>query len=146
MPYSTFSTPVNASLTTLWKILLEKLEDPRSYIADVEEVNFFEKNENGMLREIKVRGTLVKERITINEQVREIKSTLVDHPLFSGYLLNKIDIPTENSSDPLILTFSRNWHPLNEEAEKVNEAELAAHMQQVLLQTKKLAEQHDENQ
>lgn len=146
MPYSTFSSPVNASLTTVWKILLEKLENPRSYIADVEEVNFFEKNENGMLREIKVRGTLLKERITINEQVREIKSTLVDHPLFSGYILNKIYLPTENSSDPLILTFSRNWHPLNEEAENINEAELAAHMQQVLLQTKKLAEQHDENQ
>ncbi|MEG4207186.1 DUF1857 family protein [Microcoleus sp. Pol7_A1] len=145
MPHSTFSSPVNASLTTLWKILVEKLENPRSYIPDVEEVNFYEQNENGMLREIKVRGMILKERITINEQAREIKSTLVDHPLFSGDIFNKIELPSKNSSDPLILTFSRDWYPLNEEAEKVNEAELAAHMQQVLLHTKKLAEEHDGN-
>ncbi|MDF5719651.1 MAG: DUF1857 family protein [Rhizonema sp. PD37] len=80
---------MNASVTTFWKILLEKLDNPRSYIADVEEVDFLEKHENGMLREIKVRGLLMKERITINEQVREIKSTLVDHPLFQDILLTK---------------------------------------------------------
>ncbi|AFZ15512.1 hypothetical protein Cri9333_4734 (plasmid) [Crinalium epipsammum PCC 9333] len=146
MPQSTFSIPVNASLTTLWKILLEKLENPKSYIADVEDVKFFEKNENGMLREIKVRGKIVKERITINEQAREIKSTLVDHPLFSGDIFNKIDLPAQNSSNHLILTFSRDWYPLNEEAKKVDEAELAAHMEQVLLHTKNLAEQHEGNQ
>ncbi|MDF5719650.1 MAG: hypothetical protein PUP91_03980 [Rhizonema sp. PD37] len=46
----------------------------------------------------------------------------------------------------MILTFIRNWHPLNEEAQKVNEAKLAACVQQALLQTKELVEQHDENQ
>ena len=148
MPYFTFSSPVNASFQTLWGMLLDKIENPQRYITSVEETKVLERYENGILREMKAPGLHLKEKITVDEAVREIKFTLVEHPDFSGEIINKVEITEPGKSgEPLILTFTQNWQPLNESAaSKINEEEMAEAIKKTVLHTKQLAEEQDGNQ
>ncbi|MBD2043721.1 AtaL-like protein [Microcoleus sp. FACHB-672] len=144
MPYTTFTSPVTASLETLWGMLVDKVENPQRYITEVEEVNVIEKYEDGILREMKLPKMQLKERITINEEAREIKFTLAGHPLFSGEIINKIDSPLyDKSGDTLMLTFTQNWQALNEEAGQINQEEMAQTIKNAVLHLKQLAEEKD---
>lgn len=145
MPYFTFSSPVNASFETLWGMLLDKIENPHRYITSVEETKVLERYDNGILREMKAPGLHLKEKITVDEQAREIKFTLVEHPLFSGEIINKVDIPDRGKSgEPLILTFTQNWEPLHESAaSQINPEQMAETIKNAVIHTKQLAEQQD---
>lgn len=133
-----FSTPVNASMEKLWTLLVDKIENPQRYVKSVEKSQVLEKYQDGILREMEAGGMKLKERITVDETNREIKYTLVDNALFSGEVINKIDVSeTENS---LILTFTQNWQPLNAQSQKVSEEEMAQTIKKVVLYIKELAE------
>jgi len=68
----------------------------------------------------------------------------VDHPFFTGDIINRV-IPVSNNhpDDPLILTFTLDWKPFNEEAQKISPEEVTQTIQQAVLETKNLAEQQD---
>lgn len=147
MPYTTFTSPVNASFETLWGMLVDKVENPQRYIPEVEAVNILERYEDGILREMKLPGMQLKERITINEEAREIKFTLAGHPLFAGEIINKIDTPLhDKSGNSLMLTFTQNWQALNDEAGQMNSEEMAQTIKKAVLHLKELAEEKDGNQ
>lgn len=139
MHYTTYSATIEAPFARLWAMLIDKVEHPQRYIAAVEEVKILDKSERGILREMKIPGAILKEIITIDEAAREIKFTLVDHPLFAGDIINKVDLPA-NSGEPLTLTFTQNWQPLNAEAEKVDPAPMAQAIKNAVLHMKELAE------
>ncbi|MFB8787367.1 MAG: AtaL-like protein [Potamolinea sp.] len=144
MPYATFSSPVNASFETVWGMLLDKIENPQRYITAVEETKVLQRYDNGILREMRIPGMQLKERITVTEEAREIKFTLVEHPLFSGEIINKVEFPSqEDSGESLILTFTQNWQPLNEEAENLKEAKMQETIKNAVLHMKELAEERD---
>lgn len=144
MPYTTFSSPVNASFKTLWGMLLDKIENPQRYISEVEEIKVLEQDDKGILREMKLPGMQLKERITVDEQRQEIKFTLVEHSLFSGEIINHVECPVNKTSgDPIILTFTQDWQPLNEDAQKMDVSEMAQTIKKAVLHLKDLAEAQD---
>lgn len=144
MPHVKFSNSVNASLETVWNLLLDKIENPKRYIAAIEESKILDRADDGVLREMRTPKMIVKERITVDEQAREIRFTLVDHPLFTGQTINRVVPPSnDRPDDPLTLTFTLDWEPSNQEAQKITQAEVAQTIQHALLDTKRLAEQQD---
>jgi len=144
MIQASFSSPVNASLQTLWNLLLDKIENPGRYIAGVEESKILSRDENGVLREMRTCERIIKEKITVDEQAREVRFTLVDHPLFSGQVINKIIPPLNNhSTNPPTLNFTLNWEPANEEVQKNSQEELTQMIHDAVLHTKSIAEQQE---
>ncbi|MGB3206321.1 MAG: AtaL-like protein [Crinalium sp.] len=136
-----FSTPVNASIDQVWTLLVDKIENPQRYVKSVEKSQVLEKYQDGVLREMEVGGMKLKERITVDEANREIKFTLVDNALFSGEIINKIDVfEPENT---LTLTFTQNWQPLNAEAQKIYDKEMTQAIKNAVLHTKDLAQQQE---
>ncbi len=90
MPYATYKTNVNSSVKTLWDLLMDKIENPQRYVPGVVSVKILSKNGKEVLREMASDSFTVTEKITWNEETKEIIFTLVDHPLFRGRVINKI--------------------------------------------------------
>lgn len=65
MPY-TFSSPVNASVETIWSLLVDKIENPQPYVPEVEESRVLERYEDGIMREMITPLMSAKERIRVN--------------------------------------------------------------------------------
>jgi hypothetical protein len=140
MPYTTFSIPVNASIKTLWDILLDKVENPGKYISEVKKSQIINKYHDGVLREMKTEKMTIKERITLDEQAREIIFTLVEHPLFTGYIINKIILHPNNV---LMLTFILDWCYSSDKSKKISQDELTQMLRQGVLDTKRIAEEQE---
>lgn len=138
MPQASYSSPVNSSLTILWNLLLDKIENPQKYISEVKESKIIEKTPNGVIREMQTSKLKLLEKITVDETAKEVCFTLIDHPVFTGSVINKIDIPA-NDGEPLLLTFSLNWQP-KDPAFVENNTEIAEMIKQAVLHTKALAE------
>ncbi len=138
MSQASYSSPVNSSVTILWNLLLDKIENPQKYISDVKESKIIEKTPNFVIREMQTSKLQLLEKITVNETTREVCFTLIDHPVFTGSVINKIDIPAKDG-EALLLTFSLNWQPKNPELVE-NNTEVAEMIKQAVLHTKALAE------
>ena len=143
MLHATFSSPVHASLTTVWGLFMDKVENPGRYIKAVKASQVLERYDDGILREMKTDKMTVKERISIDEQAREVKFTLVDHPLFTGETINKVILPPYNQPEgALIVIFELQWEPRTEESENiVTQEEINAVTQHAVLDLKSIAEQ-----
>ena len=125
MLYSTFSNPVDAPVDRIWSFLLDKMERPHSYIPyEVEDYKIWERYDNGILREVKTAQMHLKEKTTVDEQTGKITFTLVDHPLFSGQLINQVTPPPKDDPDSLpILTYTFDLKPKSDRAEQQEQAQ-----------------------
>ena len=145
--YITFSTPVNASSSTVWNVLLDKIENPERYNPEAQDYKILERHGNQVLREMKALNVTIKERITWDEKTREIRHTLVNNPLFVGQAVNAVVRPASNNPNDLpIITFTLDWEPYNEEGRHVAQeiqAKLAQAVPQAVLNSKTVAEQRD---
>src|SRR3954447_11182307 len=92
-----FSTPIHACLDTVWNILLDKIEHPEKYIPGVSGTKILERYTDGFLREIDANGLVLRERVTIDREAGEITFDVVEHPLFSGRMINRV-VPTARQS------------------------------------------------
>ena len=122
MPKIDYYVPVDASLQTIWNVLLDRIEHPDRYLAGLESFSFPEGNEEYAIREVIMNGQPLRERITIDERQGEIRYQLLDHPLFAGDVFNALIPPDEN--DPKakpVVQFRMDWRPLNAEATLVEE-------------------------
>jgi len=142
------SSPVNASLETVWNLFLDKVENPGRYIKAVRQSTVLERYDNGVLREMKTDKMTIKERITIDEKAREVTFTLVDHPLFTGATTNRIVPPRSNRpEEPLTVVFDLQWEPRTPESEKiVTREEVNAITHHAVLDLKQIAEQQQASQ
>jgi ketosteroid isomerase-like protein len=125
MLYSTFSNPVNATIDRIWSFLLDKMEQPHPYIPyEVEKYRIWERYDDGILREIKTAEMHLTEKTTVDKQTGKITFTLVDHPLFTGQMINQVTLPPDNSSDSLpILTYTLDLKPKSDRAEQQKQAQ-----------------------
>ena len=116
--YGTFSTPINATVETVWDVLLDKMQNPAPYIPYVvEEFKILERYDNGILREIKTPAMHMKEKVTVDKQAGKITFTLVDHPLFTGELSNQVTpAPSGNSGVLPIVTYTMDVKPTSDKA------------------------------
>ncbi len=136
-----FSTDVYASLQIVWQLLLDKIEKPQNYNSDIGEVKILERYDDGLLREFRTQGIVIKERVTINEARGEVSFFIVEHPLFFGQVINRV-VPSSVQSPvaPQVFTIVVDWGPKNEGAEVIIRAELPAQVQLEVLSLKNTAE------
>jgi len=127
---------VSSSLEKLWNLLLEKVEHPDRTIKEVQEVQVLERLSDGILRRMKALDMVITERIVIDESKKEIIFTLIDHPKYNGYFINRIR-ELENGS--LELTYVQDWESKSGASEQ-NELEFQEIMKNAVLKMKEMAE------
>jgi Domain of unknown function (DUF1857) len=137
-----FSAKVHATRETVWQLLVDKVEKPAGYIPGVTDVKIVERYDDGVLREVRTQGMVMKERVTLDEAHGEVRYLLLEHPLFSGQVINRV-VPTsvQNPVAPVVLTISLDWGPKDESAEKIIQTELPAQIQREVLSLKERAEE-----
>ena len=117
MPKIDYYVPVDASLQTIWDVLLDRIEHPDRYLSGLESFTFPEGNEDYAIREVIMSGQPLRERITINERQGEVRYELVDHPLFAGDVYNALIPPdSDDMRAKPIVQFRMDWRPLSPEA------------------------------
>ncbi|HJV65013.1 MAG TPA: AtaL-like protein [Geomonas sp.] len=90
MIVKTIQVLVHAEHETLWNVLMDRLENPGRYLPGVSEVRILERSEGELLREMKLHGELVKERILVKPHDSELHHELLEHPQFTGLVVTKI--------------------------------------------------------
>jgi len=90
MLVKTLQVLVHAEHDTLWNVLLDRLQHPERYTSGISQARILERTDDVMLREMKLHGDIVKERITIKPYDSEIEHELLEHPQFSGMIVLRI--------------------------------------------------------
>ncbi|MEO1192944.1 MAG: AtaL-like protein [Pseudomonadota bacterium] len=105
------STEVHASLDRLWGLLKETIDDPGRVLPDVTAVEILERVPGFTLRRMQVGALEIVERITVFEKRHEIDFVLVDHPLYAGQAVTRIEelFETPRPGLPLSLTLTLDW-------------------------------------
>jgi hypothetical protein len=129
------SEQINSTFETLWILLLDKIQHPDRTIKEVTHAEVLETYDDGILRQMKALGMIIKERITIDEQNKIIRFELIQNSMFTGYFLNKV----KEYDGKLTLIYEQNWIPITPQAK-----ELETRLPQILingvLEMKELAE------
>lgn len=86
----TLQVVVHAEHETLWNLLMDRLENPAKYIPGVTEARIVETEGDTSIREMKLHGDAVKERIEVRPYDSEIRHELIEHPQFSGKIITRI--------------------------------------------------------
>ena len=136
-----YSCEVHAALDTVWKLLIEKVEQPQGYMPGVVQSRILQHYGNGVLREIKCNGMLIKEKVVIDKTHGEIHYFLLEHPLFTGRVVNRV-VPSAVQSPvaPQMLTIEVDWVPKDEEAERLIQSGIPDQIQNEVLMLKQRAE------
>ncbi|GAB5471558.1 MAG: hypothetical protein Kilf2KO_45880 [Rhodospirillales bacterium] len=139
MPKASHTVEVKASLERLWALLLDKIEQPQRYVPGVVKVEILDRQPGFTLRRMKTEAFTAVERITVFEKRHEIDFVLVDHPLYAGQVVNRIEqlYDSQQPGLPLNLTFALDWRRTDGQPDRLdmNDAIRAA-----VEQTKSLAE------
>jgi uncharacterized protein (DUF302 family) len=136
-----YSCEVHAALDTVWKLLIEKVEQPQSYMPGVVQSRILQHYGNGVLREIKCEGMLIKEKVVIDKIHGEIHYFLLEHPLFTGRVVNRV-VPSSVQSPvaPQVVTIEVDWVPKDDEAERLIQFNIPDQIQTEVLTLKQRAE------
>lgn len=139
-----YSCEVHAALDTVWKLLIEKVEQPQTYMPGVVQSRILQHYGNGVLREIKGSGILIKEKVVIDKIHGEIHYFLLEHPLFTGRVVNRVVASSVQSPvAPQILTIEVDWIPKDEQAEQLIQSAIPEQIQREVLTLKQRAEAMD---
>jgi hypothetical protein len=87
VPYASVTADIDAPVDTVWRILLEKVEDPGG--TGVQSCEILESTPTVIIRRIRTRTSAVTERVTVDEAAHELRFTLLDHRHLIGYVLNQ---------------------------------------------------------
>lgn len=136
----TYSSEVHAALDTVWNLLIEKVEQPQNYMPGVTHSRILQHYGNGVLREIKGEGMLIKEKVVIDKAHGEIHYFLLEHPHFTGRVVNRVVASSVQSPvAPQVLTVEVDWTPKDEEGERMVQA-IPEQIQSEVLALKQRAE------
>jgi alkylhydroperoxidase/carboxymuconolactone decarboxylase family protein YurZ/catechol 2,3-dioxygenase-like lactoylglutathione lyase family enzyme/ketosteroid isomerase-like protein len=105
--YGSFSSAVNASAETIWQAWLDQ--------TYTEKFTILERYSDGVLRQVRMPGMEMKQRITIDQQANTVTINVVDHPLFTGRFINYLFASQEPGGLPII-TYTIDLQPVNESA------------------------------
>jgi hypothetical protein len=118
MPFGTYSTPIKASRDRIWEAILDKAHRPHKYIPyEVLDFKIHEEYSDGILREIRTRDMHMIERVHFDEKAGAVTFTLVDHPLYEGYLRNQVAPGTKESGGLPVVAYTMDVKPRTPEAE-----------------------------
>ena len=163
----TFRKWVHADPLIIWSVILDSVESPQKYVPDVEKSSILERfegetikgrkiegysvevfdyfvYEGGIIREIKMRGTVYRERILVSKEQREIRRELIDNPACSVKIIVKtVPISTQNPMAPVDLQFFLELEskPLRAEGMTKWEEEMTADIKEEQRRLKERAEE-----
>lgn len=140
MPYATHTEDVEASPGTVWRLLVDKIENPQPYVPGVRSVEILERRADSVLRHMVTDQLDLTERITRDARRLEIVFTLVDHPRYVGSVTNRIE-PGETGNRSR-LTFTIDWHEVG--SQDAGGEHLQGVLRDAVRQTKALAEEADQ--
>ncbi len=129
------SEQINSTFETLWILLLDKVQHPDRTIKEVTHAEVLETYDDGILRQMKALGMIIKERITIDEQNKIVRFELIQNSMFTGYFLNKV----KEYDGKLTLIYEQNWIPITPQAKEL-ETRLAQILINGVQEMKELAE------
>ncbi len=109
MLVNSYRTLVHAQAATIWKILLDRMENPQNYLHGVDGVQILERSPAGIVRQISWEGKTITERVLPEEKELRITSELLEHPLYTGTIVIKA-VPTsvQNPMSPHYLEVNVN--------------------------------------
>lgn len=120
MPKISYSSEVHAALDTIWKLLIEKVEQPQGYVPGAVQTRILQHYGNGVLREIKGEGGLIKEKVVIDRSHGQIHYFLLEHPHFTGRSVHRVvQASVQNPAAPQLVTIETDWSPKDEKAELI---------------------------
>lgn len=108
MPKASHSVQVKAPVDTVWRILLDKIENPGATVPGVESVKILDREPGFVVRQMRAGGVDVVERVTAFAQSHEVDYVLIDHPVYAGQVVNKIEPPLRPGLS-CTLTFTLDW-------------------------------------
>lgn len=132
---------VHAAFDTIWKLFIDKVEQPQTYLPGVVQSRILQHYGNGLLREVRGEGLLIKEKVVIDKPHGEVHYFLVEHPLFTGRVINRV-VPSSVQSPvaPQIVSIEVDWTPKDDEAERIIQATIPEQIQREVLSLKQQAE------
>lgn len=93
MLITSYGTTVHAQVSTIWNLLLDRVEHPEVYQPAIREARILERYDDGILREMVLDDMRFTERITVDDGALLVHSELVDHPEWNGFLDTRV-LPT----------------------------------------------------
>jgi uncharacterized protein (DUF302 family) len=141
MPKISYSSEVHAALDTIWKLLIEKVEQPQGYNPGEVQTRILQHYGNGVLREIKGEGMLIKEKVVIDRSHGQIHYFLLEHPHFTGRSVHRV-VPSsvQNAAAPQLVTVEADWTAKNEKAELLIQQTLPEQIEAEVASIKQRAE------
>ena len=135
MPYARHSETVVASVQTIWKLLLDRIENPARTMPDVDYSEILVRGEGFVIRRMKAGALELTERITADQEARKVVFALVDHPAYRGSVENLVT--TSPAGGYPTLTFTLDWTARDGAGD---DPDLPAALVRAVKHTKKLAE------
>lgn len=136
-----YSSEVHAAFDTIWKLIIDKVEQPQTYLPGAVQSRILQHYGNGLLREVRGEGLLIREKVVIDKPHGEVHYFLVEHPLFTGRVINRV-VPSSVQSPvaPQVLSIEVDWTPKDDEAERMIQATIPEQIQREVLSLKQEAE------
>lgn len=109
MPHSLARESVDAPLEDLWNVLLQKVLAPDQFILGALDPEVLSRTPRVVMRRMKFRGLELYERIEIDEEARSIAFYLIENPVYTGQVVNRI----VRDGHQLYLELERSWDPID---------------------------------
>ncbi len=104
-----YRAPIDAPAEHVWRLLEDKVENPGPYVPGATDVAVIARRADGIKRQMRVGELVLKEDIWVDREGLAITFELVDHPLFTGRVTNRVYRPEGGS--PTELEFALLWTP-----------------------------------
>lgn len=108
MPTAEHSVTVCATAQRVWAVLLDKAENPGRYIPGCTASNILERDSGSFLCRLVTDRFDIVERVKILHDQQTVRFEVVDHPQYTGTLINRIE-PELSSLGWPVVTFSLDW-------------------------------------
>ncbi len=102
------SVSINASTDTVWKHVIDTILYPTLYQQGIEDFKILRQTGKEIVRYMKTAVGEIIEKITIDVKKLEVTVKLLQHPVLTGSLTNKIAAVPRNKNIAM-LTVIKNW-------------------------------------
>lgn len=102
------STPVDASPDYIWRLLMDKIENPILSSLVPSEIRILQRGNEVITRETTCNSETITERVFIDNGARKITYSLIDHPHYEGYMSHQL-LRSESTVTGCILAFTVDW-------------------------------------
>lgn len=136
---TSFAIAVHSTYATLWQILLDKAENPGKYVPGFIESDILERTSESTLCRLHTVDFDILERIRVDETLHTVTFEVVDHPRYTGQLINRIEPEPSPDGHP-VLTYAMDWRLQPGASSDIDFSNI---VHEALLRTKAIAEERE---